>query len=272
MENSCKEKTSIVSSIISSQKASAKMNGKRPKRNATTTYYYSNLEINNCNSEFVGENSNDYSLSDKAKKVSDKLFEPTIEMMIDDFDDERTLDEEEALAKNDGHDPVLELSDLQKESDMPIEQLLALYKLTPAKDAIDKGSKKRLSDDSGSKNLPQYHNTTVNNDERQQLNHRIKIVHGRRQSKEKIIEDDADDEAEEDEEFDVELNSNEVNDMGIENYNKSIFKDKDSEHKLIATSNLKRFYSESYEVGTNTKRKIIINYLTLIYLKLFSRF
>lgn len=55
------------------------------------------------------------------------LFEPTVDMMVNDFDDERTLDEEEALAAGEQHDPNAELNSLQKEGDMPIEELLALY-------------------------------------------------------------------------------------------------------------------------------------------------
>lgn len=55
------------------------------------------------------------------------LFEPTVDMMVNDFDDERTLDEEEALAAGEQHDPRAELNSLQKEGDMPLEELLALY-------------------------------------------------------------------------------------------------------------------------------------------------
>ncbi|XP_004929444.1 mesoderm induction early response protein 1 [Bombyx mandarina] len=59
---------------------------------------------------------------------SDKsLFEPTVDMMVNDFDDERTLDEEEALAAGEQQDPKAELNSLQKEGDMPLEELLALY-------------------------------------------------------------------------------------------------------------------------------------------------
>lgn len=47
--------------------------------------------------------------------------------MVNDFDDEQTLEEEEAFAENDGQDPNAELSDLQRESEMPIEELLARY-------------------------------------------------------------------------------------------------------------------------------------------------
>lgn len=55
------------------------------------------------------------------------LFEPTVDMMVNDFDDERTLDEEEQLAAGEQHDPKAELNSLQKEGDMPLEELLALY-------------------------------------------------------------------------------------------------------------------------------------------------
>lgn len=50
---------------------------------------------------------------------------PATEMIINDFGDERTLDEEEALeGSEDSHN---ELSNLQKEGDMPLKELLAMY-------------------------------------------------------------------------------------------------------------------------------------------------
>ncbi|XP_044756429.1 mesoderm induction early response protein 1 [Coccinella septempunctata] len=57
----------------------------------------------------------------------DKLFDPSIEMLLNEFDDERTLEEEEALAAEEPVDASVELSILQRESDMPIDELLALY-------------------------------------------------------------------------------------------------------------------------------------------------
>lgn len=45
---------------------------------------------------------------------ADKLFEPSVEMMVNDFDDERTLEEEEALAASEAEDPNAELSNLQR--------------------------------------------------------------------------------------------------------------------------------------------------------------
>lgn len=57
--------------------------------------------------------------------VIDQEFNPSVEMMVNDFDDERTLDEEEALEVTE--DPATELSNLQREGDMPLEELLAMY-------------------------------------------------------------------------------------------------------------------------------------------------
>jgi hypothetical protein len=54
-------------------------------------------------------------------------FQPTIDMMVNDFDDEQTLEEEERLEKEEQKDPNAELSDLQREGEMPIEELLKLY-------------------------------------------------------------------------------------------------------------------------------------------------
>lgn len=42
----------------------------------------------------------------------DFLFEPSIDMMVNDYDDERTLEEEEALEE--AEDPSTELSNLQR--------------------------------------------------------------------------------------------------------------------------------------------------------------
>ncbi|XP_050497349.1 mesoderm induction early response protein 1-like isoform X3 [Diabrotica virgifera virgifera] len=64
---------------------------------------------------------------DNNSPPKDKLFDPSIDMLVNDFDDERTLEEEEALAAGESQDADAELSTLQKEGDMPLEQLLALY-------------------------------------------------------------------------------------------------------------------------------------------------
>ncbi|KAH8372692.1 hypothetical protein KR009_003047 [Drosophila setifemur] len=59
--------------------------------------------------------------------TADTTFEPTIEMMVNDFDDEGTLNEEEALADQEAHSAEDEIATLREESEMPIEELLAKY-------------------------------------------------------------------------------------------------------------------------------------------------
>ncbi|XP_048090180.1 mesoderm induction early response protein 3a isoform X2 [Alosa alosa] len=56
----------------------------------------------------------------------DHDFDPTAEMLVHDYDDERTLEEEEMRegAPNVG----AEIADLEKESSMPLEELLAIYR------------------------------------------------------------------------------------------------------------------------------------------------
>ncbi|GAB6029034.1 hypothetical protein CHUAL_004822 [Chamberlinius hualienensis] len=63
--------------------------------------------------------------SSELNPVKDGDFDPTAEMLVNDFDDERTLEEEEAMESSE--DVQNELDDLQKEGDMPIEELLSMY-------------------------------------------------------------------------------------------------------------------------------------------------
>ncbi|XP_059379023.1 mesoderm induction early response protein 3-like isoform X3 [Carassius carassius] len=56
----------------------------------------------------------------------DHDFDPTAEMLIHEYDDERTLEEEELL-EGEKHFSA-ELSDLERERNMPIEELLAMYR------------------------------------------------------------------------------------------------------------------------------------------------
>ena len=56
------------------------------------------------------------SSSTTSKNTVDSTFEPSVDMLVNDFDDERTLEEEEALAQDE--DPNDELDDLQKVSKM----------------------------------------------------------------------------------------------------------------------------------------------------------
>lgn len=50
--------------------------------------------------------------------TKDKLFDPSIDMLVNDFDDERTLEEEEAIAAGEANDPSTELSNLEKVSNI----------------------------------------------------------------------------------------------------------------------------------------------------------
>ncbi|XP_037925402.1 mesoderm induction early response protein 1 [Hermetia illucens] len=107
------------------------------------------------------------SSSSTSKTNGDTTFEPTVDMMVNDFDDEQTLEEEEALAAQEAEDPSAELSSLQKESDMPIEELLALYNCSgshvppsalspPARDS------KKGSGNNGTNNVYNNQRTTNN--------------------------------------------------------------------------------------------------------------
>jgi len=66
---------------------------------------------------------------------NEKEFEPTVDMLMNEFDDEQTIEEEEALGQEDDD----ELSALQSEQDMPIEELLKLYGYNNAANGPDKG-------------------------------------------------------------------------------------------------------------------------------------
>lgn len=81
--------------------------------------------------------------ADTDEPSCDDTFEPTVDMLVNDFDEEQTLEEEEALAAKDGHDPGEELNDLQRESEMPLEELLKLYGCAPPMVASTSTSRKR---------------------------------------------------------------------------------------------------------------------------------
>lgn len=60
----------------------------------------------------------------------EKEFEPTLDMMMNDFDDEQTMEEEEANEDQDNEED--ELAALEQEQDMPIEELLKMYGAVPS--------------------------------------------------------------------------------------------------------------------------------------------
>ncbi|XP_063997007.1 mesoderm induction early response protein 3-like isoform X2 [Pogoniulus pusillus] len=60
----------------------------------------------------------------------DHDFDPSAEMLVHDYDDERTLEEEEMMEENKHFSS--EIEDLEKEGNMPLEDLLAFYGYEPA--------------------------------------------------------------------------------------------------------------------------------------------
>ncbi|CAH1772342.1 unnamed protein product [Owenia fusiformis] len=56
---------------------------------------------------------------------TDRDFDPSAEQLVNDFDDERTMEEDEEALSSESY--TGEVNDLEKEGDMPIEQLLAMY-------------------------------------------------------------------------------------------------------------------------------------------------
>ncbi|NWU05851.1 MIER3 protein, partial [Cephalopterus ornatus] len=61
----------------------------------------------------------------------DHDFDPSAEMLVHDYDDERTLEEEEKMMEENKNFSS-EIEDLEKEGNMPLEDLLAFYGYEPA--------------------------------------------------------------------------------------------------------------------------------------------
>uniref|UniRef100_A0A8D2DUP4 Mesoderm induction early response protein 3 n=1 Tax=Sciurus vulgaris TaxID=55149 RepID=A0A8D2DUP4_SCIVU len=64
-------------------------------------------------------------------------FDPTAEMLVHDYDDERTLEEE---MMDEGKIFCSEIEDLEKEGNMPLEDLLAFYGYEPTIPAVTNSS------------------------------------------------------------------------------------------------------------------------------------
>ncbi|XP_040355896.1 mesoderm induction early response protein 1 isoform X5 [Ixodes scapularis] len=75
---------------------------------------------------------------------SDQDFDPSAEMLVDEYDDEKTLDEEEALESDASDD---ELNTLQKEGEMPLEDLLAMFGYKDGEKAVDADSESEEDDE-----------------------------------------------------------------------------------------------------------------------------
>ncbi|XP_062310858.1 mesoderm induction early response protein 3 isoform X1 [Osmerus eperlanus] len=77
--------------------------------------------LHGCHSASLGSSSPVGSLSSE-----DHDFDPTAEMLVQEYDDERTLEEEESLEGE--RNFTSEIADLEKEGNMPLEELLAIYR------------------------------------------------------------------------------------------------------------------------------------------------
>ncbi|XP_052065977.1 mesoderm induction early response protein 1-like [Mytilus californianus] len=62
--------------------------------------------------------------SESSSPETDRDFDPTADMLVHDYDDEQTLEEEENMS---GDSCCNELDDLQKEGDMPLSDLMSMY-------------------------------------------------------------------------------------------------------------------------------------------------
>lgn len=65
--------------------------------------------------------------SKAAGDQDDKDFDPAAEALVEEVDDERTLEEEEALGGANGTAVQEEIDELKRESEMPLEDLLSHY-------------------------------------------------------------------------------------------------------------------------------------------------
>jgi len=80
---------------------------------------------NELDKESVQKTGNDPSLSNpESSGDGDPEFQVTAEMLVHEVDNENTLEEEESF---DDVDHATEIAELQKESELPIEDLFAMY-------------------------------------------------------------------------------------------------------------------------------------------------
>jgi len=131
------------SSNIPSEEGEAKKDEESAKK------YTSITEGTTNTSEIDDDKGDDQLVIDEPEEKSDgesdeKEFEPTLEMMMNDFDDEQTMEEEEANEEQENSED--ELAALEQEGDMPIEQLLKMYGAGPAPSGDQEESKEKPED------------------------------------------------------------------------------------------------------------------------------
>jgi len=89
----------------------------------------------------------------------EKEFEPTIDMMMNDFDDEQTMEEEEANSDQDNEED--ELAALEQEQDMPIEELLKMYGGVPTDQENENVNEEEIDSKSEQEAKPVQDSSTV---------------------------------------------------------------------------------------------------------------
>ncbi|GFR79478.1 mesoderm induction early response protein 1-like [Elysia marginata] len=97
--------------------------------------------------------------SDTSSPDTDKDFDPSADMMVHEYDDERTLDEEEAMTS--GESCTGELDDLQKESEIPIEELLAQYSAATTGSVVEPADNSRSTTSSSEEEILESQNLTL---------------------------------------------------------------------------------------------------------------
>ena len=133
------------SSNIPSEDGEAKKDEESAKKYASIAEGTTNVNT----SEIDDDKGDDQLVIDEPEEKSDgesdeKEFEPTLDMMMNDFDDEQTMEEEEA--NDDQENEEDELAALEQEGDMPIEELLKMYGAGPSTSGDQEESKEKPED------------------------------------------------------------------------------------------------------------------------------
>lgn len=106
------------------------------------------LEVDTCQAKNVSEISRESDEESKVYDFNDEQEDGDFVLATgEEKDDETTLLEEEELAKEESNDPIDEIALLQKESEIPLEELLARYKKDADEDVEDDSDYASASED-----------------------------------------------------------------------------------------------------------------------------
>ncbi|KAJ4937361.1 hypothetical protein JOQ06_001925 [Pogonophryne albipinna] len=132
--------------------------------------------------------------------AADHDFDPSADMLVHDFDDERTLEEEESMETSDETN-TNEIEDLAREGDMPIDQLLSLYDNDESSRST--GELKRNEGDGGKMSSGQGDESQITSEVRTRPVRTLGTAELIRPQKLKYFEsnNDAEDESDEDEDY-----------------------------------------------------------------------